>query len=173
MSIPEFTILPLRPTDRAGVRLLLEQAFESPLEAQFVDQVARQHMSICEFVAVNGDHVLGHILFTPLDVRSPERAISSLALAPVSVLPDWQRKGIGSALIAAGLSCCRQTDTELVVVLGHPEYYPRFGFTAELGSQLVAPWSGPAFMALDLVPGVLDGSTAIVTYPDPFRVFDD
>ena len=86
MSIPEFTILPLRPTDRAGVRLLLEQAFESPLEAQFVDQVARQHMSICEFVAVNGDHVLGHILFTPLDVRSPERAISSLALAPVSVV---------------------------------------------------------------------------------------
>ena len=173
MSIPEFTILPLRPTDRAGVRLLLEQAFESPLEAQFVDQVARQHMSICEFVAVNGDHVLGHILFTPLDVRSPERAISSLALAPVSVLPDWQRKGIGSALIAAGLSCCRQTDTELVVVLGHPTYYPRFGFSADWVRNYPLPGPDPPLWRSTSCQVCSMVKQPMVTYPDPFRVFDD
>ncbi len=173
MAETHFAIRPVQPSDRVGVRLLLEQAFESPLEAQFVDEVERQHMSTCELVAVNGELVLGHILFTPLDVRAPERAIPSLALAPVSVLPDWQRQGIGSALVEAGLACCRHTDTEIVVVLGHPTYYPRFGFTAALGAQLVAPWSGPAFMALDIVPGVLTGQQAVVTYPEPFRIFDD
>lgn len=161
-----------RGSDRAAIRALLDLAFESPLEGRFVDAVYRAGMARCEMVAIQADQIVGHLLFTPLSVVAGEREINALALAPLSVVPARQRQGIGIALMETGLECCRAAGAELIVVLGHPDYYPRFGFSAEVGARLRAPWSGPAFMALEFETGLLSGETAEVTYPAHFDIFD-
>ena len=113
--------------------------------------------------------MVGHILFSHLPIVAASGVIAGAALAPVAVLPPFQRQGIGSALIHAGLRDCAELGSEAVVVLGHPAYYPRFGFSATLAQRLAAPFSGPAFMALELVPLALsDGGT--MRYPAAFGV---
>lgn len=92
----------------------------------------------------------------------------ALALAPVAVLPERQRQGIGSRLIREGLRACAEAGHRITVVLGHADYYPRFGFSAPLAEPLQAPFSGPSFMALELVPGALADVTGEVRYPPPF-----
>ena len=82
--------------------------------------------------------------------------------------PEYQNQGIGSALVMAGLGRCRELALDAVVVLGHPNYYPRFGFSAELAENLRAPFEGEAFMALDLRSGILDGCDGMVRYAPPF-----
>ena len=97
--------------------------------------------------------------------------VPALALAPVAVRPDHQKRGIGSALIRAGLAACRADGHRIVVVLGHAEYYPRFGFSAKLAEPLASPFSGKdSWMALELVPGALDGVVGAVQYAPPFGI---
>ena len=100
--------------------------------------------------------VLGHILFGKLLIETEARSLRGASLAPLAVRPDRQRQGIGSRLTRAGLEACRNARVEAVVVLGHPEYYPRFGFSADTARRLQAPFSGLAFMALALTPSALD-----------------
>ena len=127
-------------------------------------------------VAVRDDGVVGHILFSPIhierdsgDVPAEARA-RALALAPMAVRPAYQRQGIGSALVRAGLEACRRAGHRIVVVLGHAEYYPRFGFTLAGEHGLRAPFEVPdeAFMVLSLVDGGLDDVAGVVRYPAPF-----
>jgi putative acetyltransferase len=112
---------------------------------------------LVELVAVAAREVIvGHILFSHLPVHTSDGAIvPAAALAPMAVLPAYQRSGVGSALVRAGLQACADGGAQAVIVLGHPEYYPRFGFSAEAARGLRAPFSGPAFMALELAPGAL------------------
>jgi putative acetyltransferase len=91
-----------------------------------------------------------------------------LALAPLAVTPARQRQGIGSQLVREGLRACAAAGHRIVVVLGHPAYYPRFGFSAALARPLKAPFSGESFMAAELVPGALPGVAGEVRYPPPF-----
>lgn len=92
-----------------------------------------------------------------------------LALAPMAVLPELQRQEIGSALVQRGMDECRQRRHKIVVVLGHPHFYPRFGFSPKLAAKLESPFSGgDSFMAVELVPGALDGVAGQVQYPPPF-----
>ena len=118
---------------------------------------------LVELVAVTArDVVVGHILFSHLPIQTAGGAIlHAAALAPMAVLPAHQRAGIGAALVRAGLEACAEGDARAVVVLGHPDYYPRFGFSAEAARALQAPFSGPAFMALELLPGALRGGGAV------------
>jgi putative acetyltransferase len=91
----------------------------------------------------------------------------------VAVLPARQREGIGSRLIEEGLRRCRELGHKIVIVVGHPEYYPRFGFSMALAEALASPFSGnPAWMALELVPGALQGVAGSVKYPPPFGIFE-
>lgn len=93
----------------------------------------------------------------------------ALALAPMAVLPELQNRGIGSALVQKGLEVCRQLGYKIVIVVGHPAFYPRFGFSPKLAANLESPFSGgDSFMALELVPGALDGVAGRVQYPPPF-----
>jgi len=114
--------------------------------------------------------VVGHILFSPLVIETKDGAVAALALAAMAVRPEVQNQGIGSELVPEGLEWCRSLGHRIVVVVGHPDYYPRFGFSPARARGLEAPFPVPdeAFLALELVPGALDGITGVVQYPPPF-----
>jgi len=119
-------------------------------------------------VAEEGGRVVGHVLFSDLAIVTKGGTIEALSLAPLAVVPERQRRGIGSMLVRGGLRVCEESGHRIVVVLGHPEFYPRFGFSAKMAERLSSPYSGPAFMAAELVPSVLRGVTGEVVYPPPF-----
>jgi putative acetyltransferase len=121
-------------------------------------------------VAESGGVIVGHILFFPIHIRSQAGLHPSLALAPVSVLPEFQNQGIGSRLVKAGLEICRNRGDRSVIVLGHKKYYPRFGFTpaGQWGIRCPFPSLPDSFMALELAPEGLAGVEGLVEYPAEF-----
>jgi len=155
--------------DEAAIRIVHERAFGQPDEADLVDALRLGGYVKVSLVAEADGQVVGHILFTDLPIQTDAVVIPALALAPMGVLPEYQRQGLGSALIGSGLESCHDRGYQAVVVLGHPNYYPRFGFSAELARQIESPYAGEAFMATELVPGCLDGVKGRVTYAAPFQ----
>ncbi len=162
-------IRPETRADRPGIDAVNRQAFGGEGEALLIDKLRRDGLVIASLVAVTGGGVVGHLLMSRLEAETASgRRIAAAALGPMAVAPAHQRRGIGSRLVEAGVAACRAAGVELVVVLGYPDFYPRFGFSAALGRKLRAPFSGPAFMARALKPGVLAEETATVRYPDAF-----
>ena len=141
--------------DLDGIREVNRLAFGGEDEALLVDRLRADGDVVVSLVAFSRGEVVGHVLFSRLPIEQTENKVAGAALAPVAVLPAWQRQGVGSALIRQGLARCVELGVAGVVVLGHPEYYPRFGFSADLARNLTAPFAGPAFMALELEPGAL------------------
>ena len=124
-------------------------------------------------VAEMDGQVVGHILFSRVAIVTEFGTVEALSLAPMAVMPDCQRQGIGSKLVEAGLEACRERGHKIIVVLGHPEFYPRFGFSAELAQPLESPFGGgDAWMALELVPGALEGVQGRVEFSPPFSEFE-
>ena len=121
-------------------------------------------------VAASGDALIGHILFSPIHIECEMRTVSALALAPMAVRPEHQRKGIGTRLVEEGLNVCKGRGHRLVIVLGHPDYYPRFGFVPGSRHGLRCPFPAPdeAFMGLALFPGALHDVAGLVVYSKPF-----
>lgn len=157
-----------QPGDVLGVRETNEQAFESPLEADLVDAL-RPTSDYLSLVAALEGRIVGHILFTPITMDPPvDRRIAGLA--PMAVRPECQRSGIGGRLIRAGLEECRRRGYAAVVVLGHPDYYPRFGFVPAQTFGVTCEFPSPpeAFMALELESGALSGAAGIVHYRPEF-----
>ena len=115
------------PADFDQVRSILRLTFPSDAESRLVDALRANGKAIISLVAVNGDEVFGHILFSPVTAAPPTHA-KGIGLAPVAVRRDVQSKGIGSALIEKGLRCCKELGFDYCVVLGAPQYYQRFGF---------------------------------------------
>lgn len=157
-----------RPGDLEAIREVNRQAFGQEDEARLVDAIRDGGFARLSLVAEEDGHVVGHILFSDLPIVTQTGTLAALALAPMAVVPSRQRQGIGSRLVREGLRTCADTGHRIVVVLGHPDYYPRFGFSARLAERLKAPFSGPAFMALELVPGALENITGDVRYPPAF-----
>ena len=149
------------PGDVAAIREVHTQAFGQAAEAQLVDRLRHDGDFVASLVAARDRVIAGHVLFSQLRIVARDREIAAAALAPVGVRPRLQGQGTGSMLIRAGLKRCRELGVEAVVVLGHPDYYPRFGFSAALAGDLTAPYSGPAFMALELVPNCLAGGGTV------------
>ena len=154
--------------DHAAIREVNRLAFGEEGEARLVDALRDGGFLQASLVAEEAGRVVGHILFSDLSIVTPHGVVEALSLAPMAVVPDRQRQGIGSALVREGLRACTEAGHRIVVVLGHPEFYPRFGFTARQAERLRSPYSGPAFMALELVPGALEGVEGEVRYPPPF-----
>lgn len=154
--------------DDEAVRRLNDDAFGGSYESRLIEDLREAELAALELVAVEQTEVVGHILFSTLAVTVGEAPIRALALAPMAVRPDRQRRGIGSALVRAGLEQALQQGRQAIIVLGHPKYYARFGFSAALARPLAAPFSGDAFMALELAPGALQGSDGRVVYPPAF-----
>src|SRR5262245_38973128 len=146
------TIRPEGPHDLVAIREVNRLAFGGEEEVAIVDRLRADGLVIASLVATDGDLLVGHILFSKLPIDRPRDPLVAAALAPMAVRPERQRQGIGSFLVRAGLDICRKEALPAVVVVGHPDYYPRFGFSAELAAQLSSPFSGPAFMAMELVP---------------------
>ena len=156
------------PSDAAAIAALNRASFGGGYEADLIARLRADKLVIASLVAQVRAKIVGHILFSMLPTEMDGRTIRAAALAPMAVQPELQNQGIGSKLVEEGLKAARARRIEAVVVLGHPAYYPRFGFSADLARRLAAPFSGEAFMALELVPGALDGSMGSVSYPAAF-----
>lgn len=156
--------------DLSALIALHDAAFGTPDEGKLVADLAAAHMAVVSLVAVKDARIVGHILFSPLIAEIEGETALALSLAPLAVHPAHQRQGIGSALTKAGLGQARAAGWEAVIVLGHPDFYPRFGFSAELAQGFEAPFSGPAFMGLELTKNSLSGRKGRIIYPAPFGI---
>jgi putative acetyltransferase len=154
--------------DLVAVRETNEQAFGTTTEARLVDRLRGSADSI-SLVATVGNWVVGHILFTPVSIE-PNINVRVAGLAPMAVRPEYQRAGIGSELIRAGLDQCRRRGYAAVVVVGHPEFYRRFGFKPghTKGLKCEFPVPAEAFMALELIESALTGIAGLVRYRPEF-----
>src|SRR5262249_34663648 len=155
------------PPDIDQVRLINQRAFGQPGEALLVDRLRGTDGAV-SLVAVARNRVIGHILFT--DVRIEGLLGTAVGLGPMAVLPAYQRQGIGSLLVRAGLEVCRTSGPAVVVVLGHPDFYPRFGFVPAVTKDLRCEWSvrPEVFMVMELRPGALESVGGLVRYRPEF-----
>jgi len=156
--------------DYAAVRQVNEQAFGRVEEAALVDALRGRAGPNISLVAEMHGRIVGHIFFSSVRVESEAGEFAALGLAPMAVLPEFQNRGIGSELVRRGLEESRRLGHEIVVVLGHPEYYPRFGFVPARGKGLSCEYPVPdeVFMALELSEGALAGRRGLVKYGPEF-----
>jgi putative acetyltransferase len=163
-------IRPETAAEYEAIRRVNRLAFGQDDEARLVNAHRDGGYVRASLVAEQGGQVVGHILFSDLPIVTEAGTVPALALAPMAVLPAFQRRGIGSALVRRGLDLCRAQGHRIVNVVGHPHFYPRFGFSSKLASVLASPFGGGNyFMAVELVPGALDGVTGRVQHPPPFE----
>lgn len=157
-------IRPAHPDDHPAIHAVVTAAFGQPDEADLVGRLRADGDALVELVAEEDGSIVGHILFSPLTANTGARLA---ALAPLSVFPGRQGDGIGTALMETGHALCAMAGIAAVVVLGHPDYYPRVGYSAATAGGITAPFSGPSFMALELVPEVL-AAPVVATYARAF-----
>lgn len=159
--------------DQKGIRRVNELAFDQAMEADLVDALrtnAHPHISL---VAIDEERIVGHIFFSPVSIESESSTFTAMGLAPMSVLPEFQRQGVGSRLVDEGLKNCRKLGHSVVVVLGHPNYYPRFGFIPAHLKGLRSEYDVPddTFMVLELNENALAGRRGLVKYHPEFSRF--
>ncbi len=155
--------------DRGEIKHLHEAAFGRRFEASLVDVLRRNARPYLGLVAISKDGLIGHLLFTPVHCESqPEARL--LGLAPMAVLPPFQRQGIGTRLLRGGLSAARDTGARAALVLGDPAFYGRFGFTPAAAHGLHCAWEVPAdaFMVQPLNAPGLDGLNGLISYHGAF-----
>ena len=165
------TIRPEQAGDAAQIRLVNTRAFGQPAEADVVDTLRRTCPAGLSLVALWQDRIVGHILFTPAVIEAEGGSIHGLGLAPLAVLPEFQRQGIGSKLVQAGLVEIKKAEYPFVIVLGHPEYYPRFGFVPASRYGVVTDYDNvpdEAFMILVFDEAALAGISGVGKYRPEF-----
>jgi len=155
--------------DRTAVHSVNVAAFSRSAEAQLVDALREQARSYVSLVAEDSGIVIGHIMFSPVSL-SGHPALSIMGLGPMAVSPAHQRRGVGSALVRAGLARSQETGFGAVVVLGHPGFYPRFGFSPSRDFDISCEYEVPAdtFMVLELQTGFLRGASGTIKYHPAF-----
>lgn len=159
------SVRPARPGDYAAISTIVTAAFGRADEAAIVEALRVEGAALVELVAEDAGSIVGHVLFSRMQARP---AAFVAALGPLAVTPQRQRHGVGSALARQGIEACGFLGAAAIVVLGHPAYYPRFGFSAEAAATIRSPFAGlPAFMALELQPEAL-ASPIDLAYPAAF-----
>lgn len=159
--------------DYAEIKNVNDLAFEQADEGLLIEKLRLNpgFINKLSIVAESKNRVIGHILFFPIKIQEDSKKHESLALAPMSVLPDYQNKGIGGQLITKGLEIAKELGFKSVIVLGHKDYYPRFGFLPASRWRIKAPFDVPdeVFMAIELVSDGLKNVSGIVEYPKEFE----
>jgi putative acetyltransferase len=164
-------IRPEETRDINRVREINQAAFDGGPEAGLVDALRANCFDFLSLVAEDEGRVVGHILFTPVVVESSTGTVMGMGLAPMAVLPGRQRSGIGSALVRRGLELLRDDGCPFVIVLGHPAYYPRFGFDRASRHDLRSQWGGvpdEAFMVTVFDAAGLPGGGGVARYRPEF-----
>jgi len=157
------TVRPESKRDLAEISAVHRAAFHSEEEPRLVEELRAAGMHLASHVAHQGGELVGHVLYSRMWVDTVAGPINAVALGPVGVVPSHQGIGIGSSLIRAGLAMIRERDERLILVLGHPNYYPRFGFEAREAKGISAPWSGPPWMGMRLSGDLISGTAR---YPE-------
>ena len=158
------------PRDYAAVYSVNASAFETPAEAKLVEVLRIKAKPIISLVADENEGVVGHILFSPA-LLTWHTDLKIMGLGPMAVAPKFQRKGIGSALTETGLELCKRLGYGAIIVLGHPGYYPRFGFRPSVLYDITCEYDVPedVFMVVELQPGYLEGSSGVIKYHPAFN----
>jgi len=156
--------------DVPAIRTVNEKAFGQSNEADIIEQLRKSCAPFLSLVAEQNDQIIGHILFTPVTIETDKGTYQGMGLAPMAVLPEHQNKGIGSSLINEGLKAIRSSGTAFVVVLGHPNYYPKFGFEPSSKYAIRCEWEVPeeAFMVLFFDPSKAKDICGIAKYRSEF-----
>jgi len=159
-----------QPDDIDNIRKVHLEAFEANTEASLVDALRSSGIELVSLVAEEDSEIVGHILFSPV-LLDGHNNIAIMGLAPMAVLPRWQRKGVGTHLVNEGLKACEHAGYTAVVVLGHPDYYPRFGFVPSVNYGIKSEYDVPpdVFMVKELQEGVLQGITGTAKYNQVFN----
>jgi len=162
-------IRPQTDADDSAVRQLNEAVFPTPAEADLVARLRAEANPVVSLVAEDDGAIIGHILFSPATLATDAGCVTC-ALGPMAVLPGRQRQGIGSSLVRLGLDECAKLGCRAVFVLGHADYYPRFGFVPAARFGIAAQFEVPdeVFMALELEPGALAGKAGAMRYHEAF-----
>lgn len=160
-----------KDSDFNDIRRVNVSAFPTPAEADLVDKIRLAQIDYISLVAEYEGEIVGHILFSSVSLVSDESGFNVFGLGPMAVVPEHQKKGIGSRLIHAGLDMCTEQNYDAVVVLGHPEYYPRFGFVPSLTFGIASEYDVPSevFMVKELKQGILRGLNGIIKYHKSFN----
>lgn len=150
---------------------LNSEVFETEAEANLVNTLRDSECTFVSLIAETDGKVVGHILFTPVVLTGCENNLKIMGLAPMAVLGQYQNKGIGSKLVEAGLARCKLLGSDIVVVLGHPGYYSKFGFAPSVKYGIKSEYEVPdeVFMLLELFPGALNNHKGVIKYHDAFN----
>ncbi len=167
------TIRPESIEDPQAIWHVNQAAFDGDEEANLVDALRDGGFVDFSIVAEVAGKVVGHILFSRVAIVTRVGTVGALSLAPMAVLPCHQRQGIGTMLVKSGLAACREHGGKIVVVLGHPGFYQRLGFSAELAQKIESPFGGgEAWMAIELTAGSLKGIEGRIQYSPPFMALE-
>ena len=161
------------PDDIDAIRRLNEKAFGQLAEANIVERLRENCPNLLSLVAIQADQIVGHLLFSPVSIEGDGKTMQGMGLAPMAVLPEYQRQGIGSLLVQEGLEILTNRSCPFVMVLGHPEYYPRFGFERASLYGIRSQWEGvpdEAFMIRILDQEAMVGASGTARY---LREFDE
>ena len=153
------------------IRTVNDRAFERSEEGQVVDTLRTSCEKFLSLVAFIEGEIVGHILFTPVTIEQSSGTVEGMGLAPMAVLPECQNQGIGSKLVEVGLDIIKQADCPFVIVLGHENYYPRFGFQPASNYGLACQWDGvpeEAFMAMILDKIKMKDVSGVAKYRSEF-----
>ncbi len=159
-----------RPADVLGIREVNTLAFGQPDEADLVERLRERCQELVELVAVLGDEIIGHIVFSPATIECGKRTVTGAALGPMAVMPKHQRQGVGTKLVRSGVSILQQSDCTFLVVIGHPAFYPRFGFRPASQFGVQCDWDVPdaVFMMMVLAEDEMHGVEGKVTFRPEF-----
>ncbi len=160
-----------QPGDASAVRTVNEQAFGQPEEANIVEKIRANCSDALSLVALDEGEIVGHILFSSATIETDQGPVEGMGLAPMAVQPGCQRQGIGSSLVRRGIDLLAERSCPFVIVLGHPEYYPRFGFERTCTYHLQSQWEGvpdEAFLILFLDQSLKSQAGGLARYRDEF-----
>jgi len=160
------------PEDINDIRALNEKAFGQPQEANIISKLRNNCEGLISLVATENKKIVGYILFSPVIIEGKNGVAKGMGLAPMAVLPEKQRQGIGTQLVNTGIEYLKKTKCQFIIVLGHPEYYPRFGFELASRYGIKSQWEAvpdEALMILWLDKSMMNHVSGVAKYRDEFN----